>query len=129
MNFNCFCMLGNFANSFCPQKNRRRKININLLGMPESKQFGSRSGPIFVRPDIVSKLFAFFLASSDFCNLPITFANSLDPDKDQQNVGPDLNSNCLTLIVFLKDFPERGNLDKKSADDNKNFKITQHAKS
>ena len=26
----------------------------------------------------------------------ITFANSLDPDQAQQNVGPDLNPNCLT---------------------------------
>ena len=32
----------------------------------------------------------------DFCCLLITFANSLDPDKAQQNVGPDLDPNCLT---------------------------------
>ena len=38
-----------------------------------------------------------FLASSDFCHLLKTFANSLDPDQDQQNVGPDLDPNCLTL--------------------------------
>ena len=31
------------------------------------------------------------------------FANSLDPDQAQQNVGPDLDPNCLTL-VFLKEF-------------------------
>ena len=37
------------------------------------------------------------LASSDFCRLLITFTNSLDPDQDRQNVGPDLDSNCLTL--------------------------------
>ena len=29
--------------------------------------------------------------------LLITFANNLDPDKDRQNVGPDLDPNCLTL--------------------------------
>ena len=29
--------------------------------------------------------------------LLITFANSLDPDQARQNVGPDLNPNCLTL--------------------------------
>ena len=28
---------------------------------------------------------------------PITFANSLDPDQDRRNVGPDLNPNRLTL--------------------------------
>ena len=29
--------------------------------------------------------------------LLITFANSLDPDEARQNVGPDLDPNCLTL--------------------------------
>ena len=28
--------------------------------------------------------------------------NSLDPDQDQQNIGPDLDPNCDTLIVLLK---------------------------
>ena len=37
------------------------------------------------------------LASGDFYRLLITFANSLDPDQDRQNVGPDLDPNCLTL--------------------------------
>ena len=41
------------------------------------------------------------LASSNFCSLLILFANSLDPD---QNVGPYLDPNHLTLIVFLKEF-------------------------
>ena len=27
----------------------------------------------------------------------VIFANSLDPDQARQNVGPDLNPNCLTL--------------------------------
>ena len=47
----------------------------------------------------IIKLYAFlnsFHASGDFFRLPITFANSLDPDLDQQKVGPDLDSNCLT---------------------------------
>ena len=35
-----------------------------------------------------------------WCCLLVTFANSLDPDQDRQNVGPDLD----TLIVFLKEF-------------------------
>ena len=43
-----------------------------------------------------------FHAGSDFCKLLIIFANSLGPN---QNVGPDLDPNCLTLlIVLLKDF-------------------------
>ena len=32
-----------------------------------------------------------------FCRLLITLPNSLDPDQDGQNVGPDLDPNCLTL--------------------------------
>ena len=32
----------------------------------------------------------------DFCCLLITFANSLDQDQASQNVGPDLDPNCLT---------------------------------
>ena len=35
------------------------------------------------------------LARGDFCCLLI-FANNLDPDQARQNVGPDLNPNCLT---------------------------------
>ena len=30
--------------------------------------------------------------------------NSLDPDQVRQNVGPDLDPNHLTLIVFLKEY-------------------------
>ena len=38
-----------------------------------------------------------FPASGNFCRLLITFANSLDPDQARQNVGPDVDPNCLTL--------------------------------
>ena len=34
----------------------------------------------------------------DFCCLLITFANGLDPDQAQQNVGPDLDPNCFSLF-------------------------------
>ena len=40
---------------------------------------------------------ALSFASDDFCRLLITFANSLDPDQDLQNVGPDLDPNRLAL--------------------------------
>ena len=33
------------------------------------------------------------------CRLLITFANSLYPDQNKQNFGPDLDSNCMTLSV------------------------------
>ena len=37
------------------------------------------------------------LASRQYCQLLITFANSLDPDQDRRNVGPDREPSCLTL--------------------------------
>ena len=43
----------------------------------------------------MSLSFNSFLARGDFCHLLITFANSLDPDQDRLNVGPDLDLNCL----------------------------------
>ena len=36
-------------------------------------------------------VFNSLLASSNLCHLLITFANSLDADQAQQNVGPDLD--------------------------------------
>ena len=38
-----------------------------------------------------------FLASGDFCHLLIIIANRLDPDQEQQSVGPDLEPNGLIL--------------------------------
>ena len=55
------------------------------------------------------------------CRLLITFANSLDPDQDKQNVDPDLDPNCLCRTLFLKKF-EKVNFEKKSADDKENMK-------
>ena len=52
------------------------------------------------------------------CRLLITFANSLDSDQDQQNVGSDLDPNCLCRTHFLKKLI----LKKKSADDKENMK-------
>ena len=50
--------------------------------------------------------------------LQITFANSLDPDQDQQNVSLDLNSKLVTLLtVFLKENFEKFDFE-KSEDDN-----------
>ena len=46
---------------------------------------------------MTQNLFNSFFASGDFCHLLITFENGLDPDKDLQNVGPDLGPNRLTL--------------------------------
>ena len=71
------------------------------------------------------------LSHACLCHLLITFVNSLDPDQARQNVGPDLDPNCLTLIisfflrywllsiydryarVILKEFFEKVNFEKK----------------
>ena len=34
-----------------------------------------------------------------YCRLLITFSNSLEPDQARQNVGPDLDPNCLTAVI------------------------------
>ena len=67
-----------------------------------AEDFKSKS--YLIRLVIVSRL-NIFLASGNFCDLliPLKFANSLDPDQDQPNVGPDLDPNSLTLMVFLKE--------------------------
>ena len=51
----------------------------------------------------------------------MTFANSLDPDG--QNVAPDLDPKLFdTLLVFLKEFFEKVDFEKKTADNNKSMK-------
>ena len=64
------------------------KLLSKLMGNPSSraKKIGCASKSAII----------FFLASGDFCRLPITFVNGLDPDQDRQNVGPDLDPNRLT---------------------------------
>ena len=51
--------------------------------------------------------FLFPCKSGNYYHLLKTFTNSLEPDEDQQNVGPDLDPNALTLLycswkIFLK---------------------------
>ena len=53
-------------------------------------------------------------------HLLITFAISLDPEEARQNVGPHLDTNCLTLMVFMKEFLKKLLL-KKNSTDNKNM--------
>ena len=52
---------------------------------------------LFISKSKSLKGFNSFLASSNFCCLPIAFVKSLDPEQDRQNVGPDLDQNRLTL--------------------------------
>ena len=60
--------------------------------------------------------------------LLITFANSLEPDQARQYVGSDLGSNCLTMVVFLKEFFQKVNFEKKTADDKKHAKFPNRQK-
>ena len=47
--------------------------------------------------DFLRILNPFLATKGHYCRLLITFANSLGPDQDLQNVGPDLEPNHLTL--------------------------------
>ena len=49
----------------------------------------------------------FLAASRDCCRLLITFANSLDPDQDQQNVGSDLYPQSGSKLFDTDSVPER----------------------
>ena len=60
-------------------------------------------------------VYSILLASSDFCHLLITFANSLDPDQDDNEsvLGYRSGYNEFdSLIVFLKEFLEKVNFEK-----------------
>ena len=48
----------------------------------------------FIKP---SPEINYFPVSSNFCHPLIIFANSFDPDQDQQNVSPNLDTNRLAL--------------------------------
>ena len=69
---------------------------------------------------------------TDWCHLLLTFENRLAPNQAWQNVRPDMDPNCLTLIVFLKEFfnknefwkKKNGKKDKKHA----NFSSMQWVK-
>ena len=47
------------------------------------------------------------------CHLLIIFTNSLDPDQARQNVGPDLDPNCLTLWNTPEKFFGKNDLDEE----------------
>ena len=48
--------------------------------------------------------YAFSSINYNYSLLPITFANSLNPDQARQNAGPDLDQNCFDTdgILFEK---------------------------
>ena len=90
------------------------RSELNKLGPEPSGRLSSGDsilpGPFLVNKSppekkkkkvvILTEQFNSFPACGDFCRLLITFANSLDPDQAWQNVGPDLDPNCLTLWLY-----------------------------
>ena len=67
------------------------------LGRNDINDVVGRWGDVSILLVFIELFFNSFLASSNFCHLLITFANSLDTDQDRQNVGCDLDQNCLAL--------------------------------
>ena len=70
----------------------------NRLDPDQARHFvGPDLGPICLQrlsaDDTSRQRVNSFLANGDFCRLLITVANSLDPDKDGEKVGPDLSPN------------------------------------
>ena len=76
------------------------KICFNTLtNLTNVRQMKLTLAKVLARKYVVSRscsVLNFLLTSGDFCHLLIAFANSLDSDQAQQNVGPDLDQNCLT---------------------------------
>ena len=61
------------------------------------------------------QLNSFLAICADFCHLLITFSNSLDPDQDPQSSCRSWSGSkpLDTLMVFLEEFVEKVNLNKK----------------
>ena len=67
-------------------------------------------------------------ASEDFHCLLTNFANSFDADQALHSVGPDVDPNCLTLMLFLMDFFLKKKNYENIVNKKKTCKITQIAK-
>ena len=72
---------------------------------------------------LVDSLTWIVIINSLLTSVLITFANNLDPDQAQQNVGHDLDPNCLVLywysrkIILEKATTKKTDFEKISADD------------
>ena len=68
-----------------------------------------------------------FPDSGHFCCLLITFANNLDSNQAGQNVGPDLDPNCLTLWWYSwKIFLKKVNFKNNKSTDNKKAHVQNY---
>ena len=103
------------------------RIRLTTCNVSEAQRPSLQHLPNF--PNFQCKLFTLYL----LCHLLTTFANSLDQGQARQNVGPDLDPNCLTLIVFLKEFFKKVDFEKKQQQTKKkwrkfpgNFPMEEH---
>ena len=53
----------------------------------------------------------------------VNLADSLDPDQAGHEVGTDLATNCLTLIIFLKEFYKKVDFEKNQQMTKKHEKL------
>ena len=83
---------GTFSHAAAHMFSRKNKKSMKLFLAEKKKKKKKTLSRTIIAPDTNS-----FPVSGNFCRLLITFANSLDPDQARQNVGPDLDPNCLTL--------------------------------
>ena len=70
-------------------------LNFKAMVYIPFQQFVNLSFSFLLNQHI--KTFQGFLLVAYLCCRLITFTNSLDPDQARQNVGPNLDANCLTL--------------------------------
>ena len=54
------------------------------------------------------------LLATNICHLLITYANSLDPSHDRQNVGPDLDPKLFNTFILFLIFFEKVYFEKKT---------------
>ena len=81
-------------NVFCKKFQLNDTITVAILSITAANAGLNLSAATLV---VFAELFWNPGVSFDFCRLLITFANGLDSDQDQQNVGPDLDPNPLRL--------------------------------
>ena len=70
---------------------------VNLVSISPYKVLETDNIIYIISNHMTCYMFNSLPTSGNFCCLLITFANSLDPNQARQNIGPDLDPNCLTL--------------------------------
>ena len=77
-----------------PPPHTHKLVESSVHSIPKSNKYSILSEMAFCKAGLAPVLVR------TCANLLIFFANSLDPDQVRQNVGPDLDPNCLTLRIW-----------------------------